>query len=42
MEMNMTDITILAWSLALGGAIGGTLIVRSIDHALRWLDDEEE
>lgn len=40
MEMNMTDITILAWSLALGGAIGGTLVVGTVDRALRWLDDE--
>ena len=34
------DVLVLAWSLALVGAVGGTLVVAGVDRLLRWIAKE--
>ncbi len=34
------DVLVLAWSLALVGAVGGTLVVAGVDRLVRWIAKE--
>jgi hypothetical protein len=34
------DVLVVAWSLALAGAFGGTLVVAGVDRLLRWIAKE--
>ncbi len=40
--MDVNQIMLLAWALALGGAIGGSLVVSGIDSVLRHFEGNDD